>query len=339
MKSVKAIAIFSGLFVCVGSILGAEAQSTKSGGAGFSAQGRIEGAGPTVKMAFTVPGTVKEVLVKPGERVLKGAVLMSLICDDRTANVTAAEASMADARAQLAKLKKGARAEERQVATAQVGQAQSDVGATRNVYTRLEKLRAKGGVGGNIAEIQFDAASDAMRAAQAKLETANAQAALVNAPARKYDILVAEANVASSVAKVASAKAEVEKCHLRAPRDMTLLKTFLERGDAISITPLQTALTVADVSKLRVRAELDERFVERIKVGHVVSVVSDFNSALRMAGKVVSREAQMGRRTILGTDPADKNDRDVLEVLVEIDKKDEASAANLPVGYRVIVQF
>lgn len=78
---------------------------------GFAAPGRIEGASPTVRSGFPIMGVVKEVQVKPGSRVTKGAILASLICDDRTANIAAAEADLADARAGLAKFKKGAREE------------------------------------------------------------------------------------------------------------------------------------------------------------------------------------------------------------------------------------
>lgn len=316
-----------------------QAQPAKTGPGGFAAQGRIEGALPTVRMAFTLPGSVQEVFVKPGARVAKGDPLMALSCEDRAANVLVADADLADARAQLSRLKKGARPEERQVASALVAQAEANVQSAKNVFTRFDGLRAKGGVGGNISELQVEQARDALRTAEASSQVAQSQAALVNAAARREDILVAEARVANAQGRLAYAKAESEKCVLRAPADLTVLKTLLERGDAVSVTPLQVAVTVAQLGKMKVRAEVDERFIERLKLGQSVNIVSDFNPGLKMAGKLVSREAQMGRRAILGTDPADKNDRDVLEVVVEIDKKDEQAAGLLPVGYRVIVQF
>ena len=58
-----------------------------------------------------------------------------------------------------------------------------------------------------------------------------------------------------------------------------------------------------------------------------------------MPGKVVAREAQMGRRTVLGIDPADKSDRDVLEVIIDLDKSNVDGINALPVGYRVTVLF
>jgi hypothetical protein len=43
----------------------------------------------------------------------------------------------------------------------------------------------------------------------------------------------------------------------------------------------------------------------------------------------------MGRKSVLSGDPAEKADRDVLEVIIELDQ----SAKELPVGLRVTVQY
>jgi hypothetical protein len=43
----------------------------------------------------------------------------------------------------------------------------------------------------------------------------------------------------------------------------------------------------------------------------------------------------MGRKSVLSGDPAEKADRDILEVIIELDH----SANELPVGLRVTAQF
>jgi hypothetical protein len=50
---------------------------------------------------------------------------------------------------------------------------------------------------------------------------------------------------------------------------------------------------------------------------------------------VASLAPGMGRRKILTSDPADKSDRDVREVLIDIEGEPEA----LPIGLRVSVLF
>lgn len=307
--------------------------------AGFAAPGRIEGASATIRMGFPIVGVVNDVFVTPSGRVTRGTVLAGLICEDRNASVVAAEANLANARAQLAKTSSGAREEERRIATSSVQVADADVQSTNNVFTRYDALRGKGGTSAMITEIQVETAADAMKAAQARRALAQAQMSLTNAPARPEDVAIAEARRAGAQAGVQLAKAEAEKCLLRAPSNATVLKVNIERGDVISVTPPLIAITLSDLAKPRVRVEVDERFVERVKLGQPVTITSEFNSKLRLAGKVAAREAQMGRRTVLGVDPADKNDRDVLEILIDFDKKDMDAASALPVGYRVTVVF
>jgi hypothetical protein len=53
------------------------------------------------------------------------------------------------------------------------------------------------------------------------------------------------------------------------------------------------------------------------------------------AGKVIWTSVVMGRKTVRGKDPAEKSDRDVLETLI----LPERTAARLPIGLRVVVEF
>ena len=320
-------------------VLAAPLPATAQQPAGFAAPGRIEGASATIKMGFPIVGVVGAVSAAPGTRVAKGALLAALVCDDRGATVAAAEADLADARAQLARLNGGAREEERRVSRSNVQLADADVQSAGNVYARFDSLRTKGGAGGMITELQVETAGDALKVAQARRAVAQAQLALTDAPPRREDVAIAEARRAGAQARVQMARAEADKCLLRAPAAATVLKVNVEPGDVLAVTPPLVAVTLGDLTRLRVRAEVDERFVERVKVGQPVTVTSEFNSRLKLGGKVAAREAQMGRRTVLGVDPADKNDRDVLEVLIDLDRKETEAAAALPVGYRVTVVF
>jgi multidrug resistance efflux pump len=93
------------------------------------------------------------------------------------------------------------------------------------------------------------------------------------------------------------------------------------------------------MSRLRVRAEVDERDISHVKIGQRVSIISEFDKSLQLKGNISQIENEMGRRTIKSTDPADKNGRDVLEVVIDLD----ASAAGRPlvllVGLRVVAVF
>ena len=83
------------------------------------------------------------------------------------------------------------------------------------------------------------------------------------------------------------------------------------------------------------RAEVDERDIGRTQVGQRVMVQSDSFQSGKLMGTVKSIGSQMGRKKVRTGDPAEKADRDILEVLIDLDEKDKA----LVVGLSVTAQF
>ena len=92
--------------------------------------------------------------------------------------------------------------------------------------------------------------------------------------------------------------------------------------------------SLAQTDRYRVRAEVDENDVGRVLIGQRVWIAIEASSVKRFWGTVVKLGSAMGRRHILTSDPADKSDRDVLEVIIEIDENQV-----LPIGLRVAVMF
>jgi hypothetical protein len=80
---------------------------------------------------------------------------------------------------------------------------------------------------------------------------------------------------------------------------------------------------------------VDERDVSRIHVGQSVTVLADAFPGRKFAGRVSHLSTQMGRKRTLTGNPAEKSDRDVLDVFVELEKTD----APLVIGLRVTAQF
>jgi hypothetical protein len=115
----------------------------------------------------------------------------------------------------------------------------------------------------------------------------------------------------------------------------TVLRRHLKAGEPVSVLVPRPIVSLADISQLRVRAEVDERDLGRIHLGQQVVVLADAFPGRRFAGRVSRPGAQMGRKKVRTGDPAEKSDRDVLEVLVDLEEIDE----RLVVGLRTTVQF
>jgi multidrug resistance efflux pump len=284
-------------------------------------------------MAFPIAGVVKQILVQAGETKKRGEPLAYLRCDELAANVQVAQAELRERQAALEKTRRGARAEEVAVSEAKVAVARAERQATKRKLDRAEDLRRSGGF---ISDAEVDAARDLVLTAEARLRAAEAELRLLVAPARAEDLMLLSARTASMQSQLAGANAELEKCVIRAPADITVLKVFVEVGDAVAPGVPPAVVSGASLSKKRVRAEVDERDVRDIRVGQAALITSEFNPRLRLTGRVSGIELQMGRRSIKSSDPADKNDRDVLEAIIEIEG---GGGDDLPVGLRLVVTF
>lgn len=297
-----------------------------------SASGRVEGQTPTIRMGFSIAGTVADVYARPGDFKRRGEQLIALGCEDRRAQVQEAQASIREQRSLIEKIRSGSRAEERAVYVERVQVAKAELQAARTKLSRAEQLTQKGNF---LSPAELDAAGDSFKLSNARVNAATAELNLIAAPARPEDLKAAEARLSVANAKHESLVAEAEKCILRAPADVRILRTFVDVGDLIAPNSGTPAVSLVSTANRRVRAEIDERDVGKIRIGQAVAVGSEFNPALKLRGKVAEVMGEMGRRSIKGVDPSEKNDRDVLEALIDIENAD----ASLPVGFRVTVVF
>jgi multidrug efflux pump subunit AcrA (membrane-fusion protein) len=89
---------------------------------------------------------------------------------------------------------------------------------------------------------------------------------------------------------------------------------------------------LGDVSRLRVRAEVDESDIAAIAVGQKAYVTADAYGAKRFAGSLVRIGSALGKKQVVSDEPADLVDRKVLEAFVDLDR-----GAPLRPGLRVDV--
>jgi hypothetical protein len=93
--------------------------------------------------------------------------------------------------------------------------------------------------------------------------------------------------------------------------------------------------SLADTSARHIKAEVDERDVDKVSVGQTVIIQADALEGKKLRGSVSRLSAMMGRKSISTGDPSDKSDRDILEAVVDL----EDNSMPLPIGLRVTVQF
>jgi HlyD family secretion protein len=296
-----------------------------------AAPGRLEGATETTALGSSASGVIDEMLVKQGDQVTKGQLLARIECNDVIAEISQHIAEDAAAKSVYERLKNGNRPEDIAVAEADLALAQARRTEAQAAYERTSALVKSGTSSLALAlttERDFRMATAQVLAAQNRLT-------LLKLGPRVEDIAEAKAREESSQHSIEVSKARLAKCDIRSPVNGTVLHKYVSVGELVSIYNPQPLLSLAPTDRYRVRAEVDEKDVSRIHLGQRASIVIDAASNQRLSGTVVELGRSMGRRQILTTDAADKSDRDVMEVVVNLN--DDASA--LPIGLRVSVIF
>ncbi len=237
----------------------------------FSA--RVETAS-RVDVGSTVTGRVRLVNVIEGAIVRNGDVLVRLESDELQAALAQAQASERQAAARL----QGLRSTGRSSAQAAVAQAASVLVAAQAELERTRDLVAKG----FLSEARLDEARRGVGVAQAQLEVARAQSAANNE--QGTDIAQAEAQLAQAHSAIAAARARLDQAVLTAPADARVLLRSVEPGQIVQ--PGRALLSLALSGSPQLVAQVDERFLEQLRVGQSANVVADAFPEQRFAAQV-----------------------------------------------------
>ena len=293
--------------------------------------GRVEGRSDMVNVGAGIDGVIQKIYVKEGQLVHQGDTLAEIECNDLRTALTVAQAEAESLMQGRARLLRGSRDEERQAAAQKTAAAQAVVVQATAQLARMSALFSAQ----EISRQAFDEARRDRDVAEAQFQGTQRNEALVNAGPLAEEVARADADVAAAQDRVKLAEDRLSKCVVRAPISGSILRVNLREGESFALLSPHPLFTMADVSARRVRAEVDEMDVGRIYVGQKVMVSSDAFSRGSFNGSVAHVASLMGRKSVRTGDPAQKDDRDVLEVTADL----EPNANTLPLGLRVTVQF
>ena len=292
------------------------------------ALGRVEPISEEIRVAAAMTGRLAEVSLDEGQPVKQGQIIATLENADHQARVRAAGANVCVARAGLDRVINGARPSERAEAAAQVREAEALL-----VRAEREGARQRGLAEKRLGSGQdLDNAIAELDVARARLARAREHLAVVDSPAREDERAKAEAELALALARLAEAQAMYEKSLVRSPIDGTVLRRFRRAGEQVTEMGDTPILAVGDLSRLRVRAEVDEADIALVRLGQDAYVKALAYGDRRFAGKVSRIGSLMGRKAVLSDAPAEQKDTRVLEVLIDL-----APGSPLPAGLRVDV--
>ncbi|MBA2127310.1 secretion protein HlyD [Hyphomicrobium methylovorum] len=236
-----------------------------------AAPGRIEPKSGLVRVGAALLGRISEVTVKLNDKVEEGELLIRLDDDEARARLQAAET-------EVASRKRERDAQPLDRARDELRKAEDDVFSAERALTNarfaleFELQAQRQGTGS--ADRVADARQDVERAKE-KLQNERSSYATAQA---KSDIPAPnrlESALQAARSDVQVAEALLEKTRIRAPVAGTILQLPAKAGEMVAPSPDQILAVLGDMSVVRLKAEVDEIDVSKIKLGGKVVVKSN----------------------------------------------------------------
>jgi HlyD family secretion protein len=265
-----------------------------------------------------IPTTVKRVLVKEGDHVRKGQLLVQLDDADLVSKAAQAQAQMKAAAASESALKNGGTQQEVQTLDAQLRTDRNAVDVAEHNLDALRKLQQQG-----------DASSGEVAAAEQTLKTAQSNLTLAEQkkrdPYSQPEVSKVHAEAAEAQAAYEAAEDDLAKSNVHAPFDGVVYSLPVKQGAFVQAGDL--LVQEADLSKVFVRAYVDEPDIGRLQPGQKVEITWDALPSRTWSGTLSSVPSVVKLHSA----------RNVGEVTCAIDNHDLKLLPNVNVGVTIVV--
>lgn len=206
----------------------------------------------TVDLSSKVVGRVLKINVEKGDSVKKGDVLIELDTPEIHAKAEQADAMLALAMAQQAKVNNGTREE-------QIGMAKANFDVAKKTYDRMNRLHKEGVI-----------PTQKLDEATAKYQAAKEQYTMLVNGAQNEDKLSAAANVKRARGANAEVSSYLKENKIVAPIDGIVTEITVEEGELVGAgSPI---VTIVDNSDCWVTFNLREDLLSKVKNGTELDV-------------------------------------------------------------------
>jgi len=254
--------------------------------------GRIEA--PTVDLGPKVAGRVVEVLVREGDRVAAGALLVRLDLGETAVAVEREQAGVRSAAARAEDLQAGSRPEEISVAAAEVSDRSAAVNLAEKEASRQRFLLDKK-VG---TQRDYDRARTDLERARAAQRASRERLELAQAGARRKQSEAAQAETQRAQAILKQSMTVAREGEVRAPAAGVIVHRLAEPGQLVGAG--QPAVTMAFADRLYVRTFIPEASLGRVRMGMPARVRVDAFPGREFAARVteISPEAEFTPKAV-----------------------------------------
>jgi HlyD family secretion protein len=283
-----------------------------------STNGRVE---PQLTFEAHAPeaSIVKDVLIRVGDRVHRGQLLVTLDDSNARAKLAAATAALRAAQAGYQTVEGGGSHQEQLALASNIAKAQIDCDQAARDLDAIQKLAAKGAA----APSEVVQAQTRLQIAQASLHSLEEQK---KKPFAQVELTRAQSSVEEAEAARAAATQVIEQSNVHAPFAGTVFSLPVTRFSYIE--PGAEILQLADLSKLQVHAYFDEPEIGDLQLNNPVTIVWDAKPDLKFHGHIIRLPSSI----------IDYGTRRVGEVLISIDDSNGVLLPNISVVVTVVTQ-
>jgi HlyD family secretion protein len=224
--------------------------------------GRIASVARTDVMSQST-ARIEQMLVRESDTVQAGQVLVRLRDDEASANLTAAQAAVTEARARLRQLS----SVQAPVSEQQLAQARAAAVLAEQELARAQDLLKQG----FISQARLDEALRQAQTARAAVLAASAQAQ--GNQTGGAEAAAAQARLAQALASATAAASRLDNLSLRAPVAATVISRNADPGDTAQ--PGHVLLTLVSGSETRIETSVDEKNLKVIREGQTARASAD----------------------------------------------------------------
>jgi HlyD family secretion protein len=292
-----------------------------------------------------VGGQIGQLLVKEGDQVQKNQLVAVMTTDELQADRAYYMYQVASVQSQVGENQAALRFEQRQTedqihqaramldaAVAQTGEARADLENARIVLERTQKL-SKEGVAANQqldqARTSYDAAKSRLDAVEKQVEVQRAAVAVANANAehvavQRSRVLTTQQQREAAAAQRKRADVRLSYSEVRAPVDGIVDVRAAREGEVVNAG--QPIVTLINPDDLWVRADIEETYIDRIRLGDQLKV--RLPSGEERMGTVFYRAMDAGFATQRDVSRT-KRDIKTFEIRLRLDNKDRRLAVGM----------
>lgn len=235
-----------------------------------------------VSLSPKLGGKVEQILVKEGEAVKAGQVLIKLEQKDVVSQVNQAQAGYDAALSSLSSLEKGQLPQQIAQMESAVNQTETNYKNVQENYDRMKELLDQGA----ISNQQFEGIELQYNIAGEQYESAKTQLALMREKTAPESISAAQAQVKQAEAMLSAAKTALDNCLITSPINGIVGAISTTVGQIAS--PGYPVATVGNLNCVEIEINVTEDRVNGLKVGQEAEITVDAASDSTFKGEIIS---------------------------------------------------